>query len=174
MVGRLEVIMGCMFSGKTSEMIRRIKRFRAIGKKVFVVNSAKDIRCDESLHTHDSVNLKAVKVDRLHTIMDKIVNYDIIAIDEFQFFDEHAIDVVKTLVYLNKEVIVAGLDGDFKQKKFGCVIDLIPFSDDVTKLSALCCHCGLPAPFTKRTTHEISQELVGASEYYIPVCRNHL
>lgn len=174
MVGRLEIIMGCMFSGKTSEMIRRIKRFRAIGKKVFVVNSAKDIRCEESLQTHDSVNLKAVKVGKLSDIITEISNYDIIAIDEFQFFDESAINVVKTLVYLNKEVIVAGLDGDFKQKRFGHLIDLIPFADDVTKLTALCHHCGLPAPFTKRTTNETSQELVGASECYIPVCRNHL
>lgn len=174
MSGKLEIIMGCMFSGKTSEMIRRVKRAMAIGKRVFVVNSAKDIRCEDSLQTHDKVNLKAVKVDRLHTIMDKIVNYDIIAIDEFQFFGESAIDVVKTLVYLNKVVIVAGLDGDFKQKRFGHLLDLIPFSDDVTKLTALCHHCGLPAPFTNRTTDETGQELVGASDSYKAVCRNHL
>lgn len=173
MSGRLEVIMGCMFSGKTSEMIRRVKRAMAIGKRVFVVNSSKDIRCEDSLQTHDKVNLKAVKVEKLSDITMLVAEYDIIAIDEFQFF-ENPLTTIKNLLYRGKTIIVSGLDGDFKQEKFGYLIDIIPLADEVTKLTALCYQCGNPAPFTKRTVVCQEQELVGANDSYMAVCRKHL
>ena len=174
MNGRLEVIMGCMFSGKTSEMIRRVKRAMAIGKRVFVVNSSKDIRCEDSLQTHDKVNLKAVKFDTLSDILTLVDEYDIIAIDEFQFFSTDSQTTIHYLLCQGKTIIVSGLDGDFKQQKFGCITDLIPLADEVTKLTALCQYCGESAPFTKRTVVSTEQELVGASESYIAVCRKHL
>jgi len=170
--------MGNMFSGKTSELIRRLKRYKIIGKKIVVINSSKDTRSpDEVLKTHDDVRFDCLKVDHIsHVIIrQEFCDAEIIAIDEAQFFVDLK-QFVEMCLILGKSVILTGLDGDYRQKKFGEILDCIPMASDVVKLSALCMRCmdGTPGPFTKRTVDSDSVELVGGSDMYIAVCRKHL
>jgi thymidine kinase len=174
MPARLELIMGCMFSGKSTELIRRLKRYRALDKSILVINSAKDIRSDQQvIQTHDKNTFECVKTDDLSTL--GIQNHQVIAIDEAQFFTGLREFVERSLAK-GKHIIVAGLDGDFEQKKFGELVDLIPLCDDVLKLHALCMKCadGTPAPFTRRLVDSREQELVGDSLMYIATCRKCL
>lgn len=174
----LQIICGNMFSGKTSELIRRLKRHKAIGDKVLVLNSAKDTRSPEQvLKTHDNVTFNCVKTwdlfDVLH--MSDFDNADVVAIDEAQFFPRLK-KFVECALYVNKKIILAGLDADSSQKKFGEIIDCIPLACEVTKLAALCSRCknGAPGPFTKRIVEDRTVELIGGSDKYAPVCRHHL
>ena len=174
----LSIIMGNMFSGKTSELIRRLKRLKVIGKNIIVVNSAKDIRSpEEVLKTHDNVQFNCHKVFDLFELMnrDEFDMADIVAIDEAQFFPRLK-KFVECCLHVNKSVILAGLDGDAFQRKFGELIDCIPLACDVTKLSALCMRCkdGTPGPFTKRIVDNKELELIGGSDMYIATCRKHL
>ena len=169
----LSIIMGNMFSGKTSELIRRLKRFKVMGKNILVVNSAKDTRSpDEVLKTHDNVKFKCHKVYDLFDIIytDEFESADIIAIDEAQFFPrlKKFIEFVLDAPFWDKSIILAGLDADSFQKKFGEIIDCIPYASEVTKLSALCMVCkdGTPGPFTKRTVEDRTRELIGGSDMY--------
>ncbi len=179
MNGRLELIIGCMFSGKSTELIRRLKRYRAIDKNVIVINSSKDTRSTENvLQTHDGVTFNCIKTNKLNEIikLEDFRNIEIIGIDEGQFF-EGLYEFVVDMLNLNKHIIVASLDGDSNQKVFGETLSLIPLADDVDKLKAFCMECndGTSAPFSKRimTTNE-NQEFVGASDCYRAVCRYHL
>lgn len=174
----LSIIMGNMFSGKTSELIRRLKRLKVIGKDVMIINSAKDTRShEEILKTHDNVKFDCHKVFDLFEIIntDEFDKADIIAIDEGQFFPRLK-KFVECCLQVNKSVIVAGLDADSFQEKFGELIDCIPLACDVTKLSALCMHCndGTLGPFTKRIVDDKTLELIGGSDMYIATCRRHL
>ncbi len=174
----LSIIMGNMFSGKTSELIRRLKRLKVIGKNIIVVNSAKDTRSpEEVLKTHDNVQFNCHKVFDLFELMnrDEFDRADIIAIDEAQFFPRLT-KFVECCLQVNKSVILAGLDADSFQNKFGELIDCIPLACDVTKLSALCMRCndGTQGPFTKRIVDDKTLELIGGSDMYIAVCRKHL
>ena len=173
-MGRLEIIMGSMFSGKSSELIRRVKRHLVINERVLVINSSKDTRSDKSvLRTHDDTLFECIKTNYLLSI--DTTYYDVIAIDEAQFFN-NLLEFVDREVLRKKCIIVAGLDGDFQQKPIGQILQLVPLSDDVTKLSALCMGCrdGTPGPFTQRTGQCLAQELVGANELYRAVCRSCL
>ena len=172
---RIEIIVGCMFSGKSSELIRRIKRHQAIGESVLVINSSKDTRSpQEVIRTHNSDTLSCVKVSNL-SALGKVM-YDVVAIDEAQFFTG-----LKCFVEINmrtiKTIIIAGLDGDFRQRPFGEILELVPMADEVLKLHALCMVCkdGTLAPFTRRfcEDHE-TQELVGDHDIYKAVCRKCL
>ena len=174
----LSIIMGNMFSGKTSELIRRLKRLKVIGKDVMIINSAKDTRSpEEVLKTHDNVKFNCHKVFDLFEIINtnEFDKADIIAIDEAQFFPRLK-KFVECCLHVNKSVILAGLDGDAFQRKFGELIDCVPMACDVTKLSALCMRCndGTHGPFTKRTVEDKTLELIGGSDMYIAVCRDHL
>lgn len=174
----LHIIMGNMFSGKTSELIRRLKRLKVVHKDIIVINSAKDIRSpDEVLRTHDNVKFKCLKVMDLFDIAsrDEFYSCDIIAIDEAQFFPKLK-KFVELCLFENKTVILAGLDGDCFQRKFGELLDCIPLASEVTKLSALCmtCNNGTPGPFTKRIVDSKELELIGGSDMYIAVCQKHL
>jgi len=178
MTPRLEIIMGNMFSGKTSELIRRLKRHRAIGDRILVINSKKDIRNEgEFLQTHDKSTFECVKTDSLMSVVESD-EYDyaqVVAVDEAQFF-EGLRPFVERALKDNKNVILTGLDGDFKQQVFGEMLAMIPLADDVTKLKALCMECmdGTLGPFTKRTSTSTDQELIGDSDVYRAVCRRHL
>jgi thymidine kinase len=174
----LTIIMGNMFSGKTSELIRRLKRYRIIGKKIVVINSTKDTRSpEEVLKTHDGIEFPCIKVGHIsHCIVKQsFCDAEIVAIDEAQFF-KNLKDFVDMCLFLGKSVILAGLDGDYQQKKFGEVLDCIPMASDVVKLSALCMDCrnGTPGPFTKRIVQSDELELVGGKDMYKAVCRRHL
>ena len=174
----LTIIMGNMFSGKTSELIRRLKRYKVIGKKIVVINSSKDTRSpEEVLKTHDDAVFPCLKVQHIsHSInSDCFCDADIVAIDEAQFFTELK-DFVSMCLFLKKTVIVTGLDGDYRQRKFGQILDCVPMADEVVKLSALCMDCrnGTPGPFTKRIVRSDEIELVGGNDIYKAVCRRHL
>ena len=170
----LHIIMGNMFSGKTSEMIRRLKRYNVIGKRIVVINSQKDTRSSEEvLRTHDNVTFKCIKTNDLTEI--HIDDADIIAIDEAQFF--HGLKTfIERALEIDKTILIAGLDGDYKQRKFGELLDCIPLADDITKLSAMCMDCldGTQGPFTKRIVKSKKLELVGGDDMYKAVCRKHL
>ena len=174
----LSIIMGNMFSGKTSELIRRLKRLKVLGKEIIVVNSAKDTRSpDEVLKTHDNVKFSCHKVHDLFSLLDReaFENADIVAIDEAQFFPRLK-KFVEHCLYQKKQIILTGLDADSFQRKFGELIDCIPLAYEVVKLSALCMVCkdGTCGPFTKRIVPDKQLELIGGSDMYVAVCRNHL
>jgi len=171
-MGTLEIILGGMFSGKTSELIRRLKRFRAINESILVINSTKDSRNEkEVLQTHDKMTFDCIKTEYL---VDIPLTANVIAVDEAQFFKGLRPFVERALA-ANKHVILAGLDGDYKQQVFGELLMLIPLADSITKLTALCMECmdGTLGPFSKRLTGDTCQELVGDS-CYAAVCRRHL
>lgn len=174
-MARLEIIMGNMFSGKSTELIRRLKRHQAIGTQILVINSAKDIRSDSDvLQTHDRSTLDCIKTNSLKTV-NVPIGTQVVGIDECQFFTGLR-DFVESCLNRNIHAVLAGLDGDFMQQTFGELLSMVPLADEVTKLTALCMECldGTPGPFTKRTVESKEQELVGAAECYKAVCRRHL
>ena len=170
----LEIIIGGMFSGKSTELIRRINRHTVIGKSILVLSSTIDTRSSEDvIKTHDSKYYYCLKVSNLFKIPYR--TYDVIVLDEAQFFIGLR-DFVEEVLKFGKHVILAGLDGDYKQEKFGEILDVIPLADEVTKLYALCMECknGTRAPFTKRCSSSSQQELVGGNDIYKAVCRQCL
>ena len=177
--GRLELIIGNMFSGKSSELIRRINREKSIHKRILVINYIDDNRYDfESISTHDNIKIHSLKVKRLHDLDNLIETHDSFFIDEGQFFED-LYDFVTLLVDIyKKHVVVSGLDGDCYRNVFGEILKLVPVCDTVDKLSAYCSKCinGTVAPFTKKIVKkqdENGQIDIGGSDKYIPVCRDH-
>jgi thymidine kinase len=175
MKGKLEVIIGNMFSGKSSELIRRIKRENAIGKNILVINFEGDNRyTQDSIATHDHVVYKCVKTKELMSI--DYTDIDSIFIDEGQFFNDLEEFVYNAVDLNDKHVVVSGLDGDCQRKPFGQMIDIIPMADTVDKLSAYCIKCknNTYGPFTKKIV-EVGDSIIdiGGSDKYIPVCRVH-
>jgi len=174
----LELIIGNMFSGKTSELIRRINREKSINKRILVINYSLDNRySSDSVCTHDLTECKCLKVSNLNDIREGLLNnYDSFFIDEAQFF-VGLYDYVKKLVEVHKKhVVVSGLDGDYNRNLFGEILHLIPICDTVDKLKAYCnkCNNGTYAPFTKKINSENSKCIdIGGSDKYIPVCRFH-
>lgn len=179
MNGRLELIIGCMFSGKSTELIRRLKRYKAIDRNILVINSSKDVRSTEQvLKTHDGVTFNCMKTNNLNDIISssEFINAEIIGIDEGQFF-QGIYDFVITSLNADKCVIIASLDGDSNQEPFGETLSLIPLADNIDKLKAYCMECnnGTEAPFSKRIAmRSEGQELIGSNDYYKAVCRRHL
>ena len=170
----LHIIMGNMFSGKTSEMIRRLKRYTVIGKSIVVINSQKDTRSSEEvLRTHDNVTFRCIKTNDLSSV--GLDACDVVAVDEAQFFTGLKVFVERALD-ANKTVLLAGLDGDYRQRTFGELLACVPLADHVTKLTAMCMDCmdGTQGPFTKRTVANDELELVGDRDMYKAVCRKHL
>ncbi len=170
--------MGNMFPGKTSELIRRLKRLKVLDKRIIVVNSAKDTRSpDEVLKTHDNVKFECHKVFSLYELMGKsdFEDSEVIAIDEAQFYPDLK-RFITTCLDMGKDVIIAGLDGDAFQRKWGELLDCSPSDSEVTKLAALCKYCRheTPGPFTKRIVEDKELELIGGSDMYVAVCQKHL
>lgn len=176
--GKITVIIGCMFSGKSTEIIRRYKRYISINKNVILINHKNDDRYGYNIvSSHDKIKLKCIVLNNLMDIF-KTSTYtesDIIIIEEAQFFPDLFKFVTHSADILKKNIIVAGLDGDSKREPFGDILKLIPHAEEVVKLSALCkiCNDGTVANFTKRIVENDSQCLIGGSDTYIPVCRAH-
>ena len=169
----LELIIGPMFSGKTSRLVDIYKQCKFCNIPVSVINHSIDTRYhDTMLSTHDKVMIPCIKTNKLFDILDIISNTQVIIINEGQFFDDLYITVVR-LLSQGKKIYIGGLDGDFERKKFGQILDLIPMCDKVTKLTSLCSICknGNAGIFSKRITLEKEQTIVG-SDNYIPVCRS--
>jgi len=173
---RIEIILGCMFSGKSTELLRRCNRYSAIDKNVLLINSSKDTRTDDSIKTHQNIKQKAIKTNNLLSIIDteEFNNSLVIGIDEAQFFDD-LYDFVINAEKHNKIIIIAGLDGDYNRKKFGQILDCIPLCDTVEKLTAMDMvdKDGTPGIFTKRIVNDDGQVLVGSSDYYVAVSRKN-
>jgi thymidine kinase len=175
MSSKLELIIGPMFSGKSTELIRRIRLLQKINKTVLVVKPKIDNRYNEDkLTTHNFDSVDCIVVDRLEELTLN-EEYDTIVIDEGQFFPDLKTTVLKWLESYDFNIIVGGLDGDFQKNPIGEILELIPHSDNCIKLNSLCMICkdGTPAPFTKRMIKSNDKVLVGGSESYMPVCRTH-
>lgn len=180
----LEIIIGPMFAGKSSALLARIRRQRAIGKKVIVITSSLDKRysVEPSLTSHDMESVAAVAVDELLSCLQRpdLLEADLIIIEEAQFFGD-LLTFVEQALLKHKNLVVCGLDGDTAAKPFGQILNCIPLADSVVKMTALCelCGDGTPAIFTAlRNKGSLdsseAQIKVGASETYIPLCRTHM
>jgi thymidine kinase len=179
--GRLELFMGCMFSGKTSELIRQARRLQCIGRRVLFINHSFDRRYDregeaqEQVFSHDQVSFPCLNVQRLSDVENRQVDgVDAIFVNEGQFFDDLREVVLCWVDQLGKDVYVGGLDGDSQRQKFGQLVDLVPVADAVHKLHAFCFECrdGTLAPFTHRVSNDQGQVVIGVSNY-VALCRRH-
>ncbi len=176
--GYLEIVIGPMFSGKTSRLVEIYKQCKLCDIKVTVINHRIDERYDaELLSTHDKVKIPCIKIDKLmdlfaNTNEKELNTSEVILINEGQFFSDLE-KFVKILLQKGKKIFICGLDGDFEQKKFGQILDLVPLCDKITKLTSLCLMCknGRPGIFSKRISNETQQTVVGYDNY-IPVCRS--
>ncbi len=177
--GGLEVICGSMFSGKTEELIRRVKRAQIARKRVQVFKPAIDTRSSIAhVSSHDGIHLHAVSVTSASEIADLIdPATEVVAIDEVQFLDSAVVNVCEQLAARGKRVIVAGLDQDFRGESFGPMPELMARAEHVDKLRAICVRCGAPASRTQRlidgqpASYHDPTILVGATETYEARCR---
>ncbi|CAL9129501.1 unnamed protein product [Musa acuminata var. zebrina] len=178
MSGEIHVILGPMFAGKTTALLRRIQIEMNNGRSVAMIKSDKDHRYGlDSVVTHDGVKMPCFAVSELLSFRDKLGaeaynKLDVIGIDEAQFFED-LYDFCNAADCDGKTVVVAGLDGDYLRKRFGSVLDVVPLADSVMKLTARCEICGRRASFTLRKTNETQTELIGGADVYMPVCRQH-
>lgn len=171
-VGWIEIIVGSMFSGKTEELLRRLKRSEIARQKVVLFKTSLDDRySEEHVVSHDSNTMVARKVDNSAEISHWAENYEVVGIDEVQFFDEGIIEVSQKLASQGKRVIMAGLDMDFSGRPFGPVPGLMAVAEYVTKLHAICQQCGRLATHSYRLMPSRDQILLGASEQYEARCR---
>ncbi len=178
--GYLEVICGCMFAGKTEELIRRIKTFEFARKKVLVFKPVIDNRySNTAVVSHAGSSVESIVVSSPEEILEHVdEETEVVAIDEVQFFTDEVVDVIDELCKQGKRVMVAGLDTDFKAEPFGPMAKLITEAEFVTKLTAVCVKCGAPATRTQRivngkpASYDDPIILVGAAESYEARCRH--
>jgi len=171
--GWIEVICGSMFSGKTEELIRRIKRTQFANQTLLLFKPAIDNRYSENnVVSHQGNAVEAHLINDSSEILSLWKNEKVVAIDEGQFFDDGIIDVCHTLASKGARVIIAGLDMDYTGKPFGPMPNLLSIAEYVTKVHAICLSCGNLAQFSHRTANEAGQVLVGAVEKYQPLCRS--
>lgn len=170
--GWVEVICGSMFSGKTEELIRRLKRAKIAGLKIEIFKPKIDTRYDdEKVVSHDANSIHSSPVDHSSQILLLANDVDIIGIDEAQFFDPGIIEVSNTLANRGLRVIVAGLDMDYLGQPFGPMPQLMSIAEYVTKVHAICIQCGNLALHSHRTVNNEDQVLLGEKESYVPLCR---
>lgn len=170
--GWIEVICGSMFSGKTEELIRRLKRARIANLKVEIFKPAMDVRYDEvKIVSHDENFIHSTPIENSQTILLLAQNVDVIGLDEAQFFDDEIANVCDELALRGVRVIVAGLDMDYMAEPFGQMPYLMAKADYVTKLHAICVKCGHIANFSYRIIPNEDQIMLGAKNAYEPRCR---
>lgn len=170
--GWIEVICGSMFSGKTEELIRRLKRVKIANLKVEIFKPKIDIRYDETkIVSHDTNTINSTPVENSAAILLLAKDVDVVGIDEAQFFDEGIIDVCEQLAFKGIRVIVAGLDMDYMGQPFGQMPNLLAVADYITKLHAICMECGNIAHVSYRKTAQSGQVLLGEKDIYEPRCR---
>ncbi len=171
--GTIEVICGSMFSGKTEELIRRIKRARIAKQRVEIFKPAIDVRYSAvDVVSHDENTIPSTPVENSSNILLLANDVDVVAIDEAQFFDKHLVNVAIQLANQGARVIVAGLDMDFRGEPFGPIPGLMAVADYVTKVHAICMRCGSIAQFSHRTTTKEQVVLLGEKDIYEPLCRS--
>jgi thymidine kinase len=171
--GSIEVIAGSMFSGKTEELIRRLKRAKIARLKVEIFKPAIDTRYSlAEVVSHDENSILSTPVENSGNIMLLTGDVDVIGIDEAQFFDTGLIDVSVSLANMGIRVIIAGLDMDFKGKPFGPIPGLMAVADHITKVHAICMRCGDVAQFSHRLSAADKLVLLGEKDEYEPLCRS--
>ena len=171
-VGWIEVIVGCMFSGKTEELIRRMRRAEIAKQRVAIFKPKIDNRFSPvHVVSHSDARFQATVVDRASDIIPLSANVQVVGVDEGQFFDSGLVDVAQRLADEGKRVIIAGLDQDFRGQPFEPMPHLLAIAEYITKTLAICVVCGNPADRTQRKTAGAERVLVGASEIYEARCR---
>ena len=171
--GRIEVVCGSMFSGKTEELIRRMKRAKFAKQRVEIFKPRIDTRySDVDVVSHDQHAIKSTPVESSSTILLLASDIDVVGIDEAQFLDDGLVDVCNELAYRGIRVIIAGLDMDFKGVPFGPMPALCAIADDVTKVHAICVRCGNLAYVSHRLVADDKRVLLGETSEYEPLCRD--
>ena len=170
--GRVEVICGSMFSGKTEELIRRLKRAKFARQRVEIFKPAIDTRYSEAdVVSHDSHSIASTPIDSSASILLFTSEIDVVGIDEAQFFDSGLVDVCNQLADNGVRVIVAGLDMDYLGRPFGPMPALCAIADEVTKVHAICVKCGQLAAFSHSMVANDKQVMLGETAEYEPLCR---
>ena len=170
--GRIEVVCGSMFSGKTEELIRRLRRAQFAKQKVEIFKPAIDIRySEEDVVSHDQKHIMSTPIDTSASILLLSSDCDVVGIDEAQFFDMGLVEVCDELANRGIRVIIAGLDMDYKGVPFGPMPGLCAIADDVTKVHAICVKCGNLAYVSHRTVEGSQRVLLGETQEYEPLCR---
>jgi len=165
----IEVITGCMFAGKTTELLKRLKK---TNKKYLLIKPKTDTRnAGDRLISHDGIEAQALTVHKLSDIFDKLDNIQLVAIDEAQFFDHTIIQAINYLVAQKIKIMIAGLEKDYLNQPFGAMDKIIKMSTSITRLHARCNQCGEDAYYSNRTTKKTkTQVLVGDSNNYEALC----
>lgn len=170
--GRIEVICGSMFSGKTEELIRRMKRAKFAKQKVEIFKPAIDTRySEEDVVSHDQNSIHSTPIDASGAILLLASDIDVVGIDEAQFLDDNLVDVCNELANRGIRVIIAGLDMDFKGVPFGPIPALCAIADEVTKVHAICVKCGALAYVSHRLVADEHRVMLGEQAEYEPLCR---
>lgn len=170
--GRIEVVCGSMFSGKTEELIRRMKRAKFAKQKVEIFKPSLDTRySEEDVVSHDKNTISSTPIDSSGAILLLASDIDVVGIDEAQFFDDGLVEVCNQLANNGVRVIVAGLDMDYKGIPFGPIPALCAIADEVTKVHAICVKCGALAYVSHRLIHNDKRVLLGEKDEYEPLCR---
>ena len=170
--GRIEVVCGSMFSGKTEELIRRLRRAQFAKQKVEIFKPAIDTRySDEEVVSHDHNAIPSTPLDSSASILLLSSDIDVVGIDEAQFFDEGIVNVCDTLASRGVRVIIAGLEMDYQCKPFGAMPQLLSIADDVLKVHAICIRCGRNAYVSHRKVDVEGQVMLGEKMEYEPLCR---
>jgi len=170
--GWIEVICGSMFSGKTEELIRRLNRARIARQKVEVFKPAVDTRYDKiDVVSHDEKKTSSIPVQNASQILFYAEDFEVVGIDEAQFFGDEIVNVCNQLAKKGKRVVVSGLDMDFKGNPFGPMPALMAIAEYVTKVHAICIRCGNPANYSHRTVADEKLVVLGETDSYEPLCR---
>ncbi len=171
-VGSIEVIAGSMFSGKTEELLRRLKRARIAKQRVEIYKPVIDVRFSNTeVVSHDENSTHSTPVENSANILLLSGNVDVVGIDEAQFFDKGLVDVAEKLANMGTRVIIAGLDMNFKGEPFGPIPALMAIADHITKVHAICVRCGNVAQFSHRLSEKEQVVLLGEKDIYEPLCR---
>ena len=171
--GRIELICGSMFSGKTEELLRRFRRAQIARQRTVLIKPSVDTRFGtNTVQTHDELSYEGIAISSPSEILDIMKNFDVCAIDEAQFFDHTLPNICTQLANSGKRVILAGLDMDAFGQPFGPIPQLLCVAEEVLKLQAVCALCGSPAHFTKRLSDSDELLMLGAKEHYEPRCRS--
>jgi thymidine kinase len=171
--GWIEVVCGSMFSGKTEELIRRVRRAQIARQKVELFKPQIDTRYSkDEIVSHDDQKLPSRVIKDANEIIPLSLEAQVVAIDEAQFYKKSLVKVCKTLANMGKRVIVAGLDTDFRGEPFSPIPELLAIAEYITKTHAICVVCGNPANFTQRTSKSRDQVVIGTSDIYEARCRN--
>lgn len=170
--GWIEVICGSMFSGKTEELIRRLKRAKFANQRVEIFKPKIDTRYDDTkVVSHDANFILATPIAKSRELLSLTEGVQVVGVDEAQFFDEELTEVLQRLAVGGKRIIVAGLDMDFKGRPFGPIPSLLAVSEYITKVHAICSHCGNLATHSYRLTEDGETVVLGEKDRYEPRCR---